>query len=84
MPRKKTTYNRTNPNTETPSQRKARREARADGRESNAAYTSGARTVSGFTNDRGYRISDHLDGLQIKSILFFHSSYSMFSSSLVV
>lgn len=42
---KNTTYNRTNKNTETPSARKARKQARDNGRGSNSAYTGGARAV---------------------------------------
>ena len=58
MARRRTTYNRTNKNTETPSQIKARREARENGRGQNSAFTGGARTAQTFTDERGNRISD--------------------------
>lgn len=50
MAKKRTTYNRTNKNTETPSARKARKEARANGRGENSAFTSGSRSVD-FSQD---------------------------------
>ena len=50
--------NRTNKNTETRSQINARREARENGRGANSAYTGGARTAEGFTDNKGYRVSD--------------------------
>ena len=50
MPRRSTTYNRTNRNTETPSLRRQRREARANGRGGNSAFTGGARSAN-MAND---------------------------------
>ena len=43
---RRTTYNRTNKNTETPSLRRQRAEARANGRGRNQAFTSGARSAN--------------------------------------
>ena len=57
MAKKSTTRNRTNKNTETPSQRAARRLARANGRGANSAYTAGARTAEPFQDTAGNRVS---------------------------
>ena len=55
---KKTTYNRTNKNSNTISQQKQRINAGIDGRGQNAAYTSGAKTAQQFKNSKGYNISE--------------------------
>lgn len=60
MTRRRTTYNRTNKNTETPSARKARREARANGRGANQAFTSGARSVM-VSNDTAAAMRERWD-----------------------
>ena len=56
MARRSTTYNRTNKNTETPSARKQRREAREAGRGKNQAYTSGARAVNYRDDNRAENV----------------------------
>ena len=56
MARRSTTYNRTNKNTETPSARKQRREAREAGRGRNQAYTSGARAVNYRDDNRAANV----------------------------
>lgn len=63
MPKRRTERNRTNPNTNTVSQQRARINAGIDGRGQNAAYTSGARTAQPLINSRGYQLSE-LQGQQ--------------------
>lgn len=63
MAKKRTERNRTNPNTNTISQQRARINAGIDGRGQNSAYTGGARTAQPLTNSRGYQLSE-LQGQQ--------------------
>lgn len=63
MAKKRTIRNRTNPNTNTVSQQRARINAGLDGRGANSAYTGGARTAQPLVNSRGYQLSE-LQGQQ--------------------
>lgn len=63
MAKKRTERNRTNPNTNTISQQRARINAGIDGRGANSAYTGGARTAQPLVNSRGYQLSE-LQGQQ--------------------
>lgn len=55
MAKKASVRNRTNKNTETPSARAKRKDARDNGRGKNSAYSAGARSVSPG-NDNAYRM----------------------------
>lgn len=63
MAKRRTERNRTNPNTNTVSQQRARINAGIDGRGANSAYTGGARTAQPLVNSRGYQLSE-LQGQQ--------------------
>ncbi len=67
MPRRSTTWARTNKNTETPSARRQRREARANGRGENQAFTSGARSTDYNTDNADAMRNAWNEGLRVQT-----------------